>query len=1155
MGSKTSFLVLALAFAVVVLIVSDEVAAARELASNHESKHILAFPAVAVPVSGSSPLFPSIHAFSCTLLKFRSLREIPVHPNKWNNIESEGITNPLNPVSNIMPETEFIANIVETIYYKLDLKLISTPAHLTGIETRAEAINSWLKDEHSDTNVLAICGMGGSGKTTLGQYIFNSNKHNFESSSFVEEIGKHFKETYGLLRLQKQLLTDMLGGKNKVISCVSEGATKINKALHLKRVLLILDDIDEHDQLGTLLGTSAVYTQSKIIITTRHRDINTWFESRSCRCCVHEIKLLNDHESLEVFSCHAFGSKHPLEGFSDLAVELAQYCGGNPLALKVLGSSLFVSAGDPRERKSLIEIWKSRLNSLSSMKGDLDCRIRSVLQKSFDSLPLVSYKELFLHIVAFFVGKDEDYVVKLLEYDCHAKAGIRALINRCLLTLSPNKKLMMHQLILAMGSNIVCENSKDPARHTRVWSNDEAYRVLTKGQGSETIEGLTLDTRKLKKGTKVLTIKTSSLARMHKLKLLQLKHVKLKGYNKNFPELRWLSWHGFHLKTIPSGLLMSNFLVAIDMPNGNIKSFEPPMVLNSLKILNLEACEKLISVCKLWLLPNLETLILWRCFNLTHVCETIGDLKYLALLNLAGCEKLWKSSWNKKRVNKLERIKALCIGGGVLKQAFLSLPRSLKLVYLDYYNPEYHNDLAVIFNGPLSGLSLRGNKFEFMPSNIDLKMLRVLNLTSCINLKSIMCLPSTLEELYIYDCISLEKVTFQSGRFRLRKFGCDGCSKLCEVQGLFKLVAIKELDEADLGDMKWIKSYQDFKVDLVVDEITQGRNCHIQMLKEYGIRSTYLQGVKDQSMMTSEYTSTSAFLSFRVSLPSNQHRVKGLNVSCLYRSLGYKDKDKWMLFTTICNRTKDATWIYNPVVYCKLRDDKDILWSSYWAIGNTWGDGDAIYVVIIVEQGLKVSKCGASLVYMDHDEDTSETATMEMEEVVGGDLSEFEVTPGVYYLCRRDFFKLWTPDLIKGWFGGISYFGYSLSPFSYSELQGWRKSYESQDLDASCMHLVYTPELHRDTLFKGITLGYSINSKSNNIRKIKKVVSSLVGVDFVHYNIEEKALYVLGHVDSMAVEARVREFDKVVKITSVDYNVNPSLKWKWRFFIYMNRLL
>lgn len=75
-----------------------------------------------------------------------------------------------------------------------------------------------------------------------------------------------------------------------------------------------------------------------------------------------------------------------------------------------------------------------------------------------------------------------------------------------------------------------------------------------------------------------LAIKTSSLEKMHKLKLLQLRYVKLCGHYKNIPELRWLCWHGCHLKTIPSGLLMSNFLVAIDMTRGNLEKFEPPVV-------------------------------------------------------------------------------------------------------------------------------------------------------------------------------------------------------------------------------------------------------------------------------------------------------------------------------------------------------------------------------------------------------------------------------------------------------------------------------------------------------------------------------------------------------------------------------------------------
>ncbi|KAI7725136.1 hypothetical protein M8C21_021696 [Ambrosia artemisiifolia] len=401
------------------------------------------------------------------------------------------------------PETEFIAKIVDTIDHELDLKLMSTPAHLTGMETRAEDINSWLKNEHSNTNVIAICGMGGIGKTTLAQYVYNLNKHNFESTCFLEEVGKHFKETYGVLGLQKQLLTDMLGGKNKMISCVAEGTAKINEVLQMKKVLIVLDDIDEHEELGTLLGTNVVHTQSKIIVTTRLLNIQSWFDSIFWRCHVHELTLLNDHESLEVLSCHAFGSKLPLNGFCDLAIELAGYCGGNPLALKILGSSLYVSAHDSRERNSIIEIWRSRLNLLSSFKGDLDYKIQGVLQKSFDSLPHACYKELFLHIVVFFVGEDQDFVIKILEHDLYAKVGIRTLINRCLLTVSSKNKLMMHQLLQDMGRTILREDSKDPEKHARVWCSDEAYRMLTKGDVSETIEGLTLDTRKLKKGTKV----------------------------------------------------------------------------------------------------------------------------------------------------------------------------------------------------------------------------------------------------------------------------------------------------------------------------------------------------------------------------------------------------------------------------------------------------------------------------------------------------------------------------------------------------------------------------------------------------------------------------------------------------------------------------
>ncbi|GJZ07190.1 Toll/interleukin-1 receptor domain-containing protein, partial [Tanacetum coccineum] len=398
-------------------------------------------------------------------------------------------------------EVNFISKVIDTIDCTLDRKLVCTASNLTGIEVRAKAINSWLKSEQSGDNFLAICGMGGGGKTTLAQHIYNSNKHSFDASSFLQDIRRDEKQPNDFLGLQKKLLTDILGYKNITISNVCEGTRKIEDALQMKKVLIILDDIVEDDDLADLLGTKAFYTQSKIIITTRRLDISAWFGFKSWRCRVHKLELLNDYESLTLFCYHAFGSKIPMEGFEDLAIELAGYCEGNPLALKVLGSSLFVSVKDTWTRTSMIEVWRSRENSLNSFKGDLDSKVQGVLKKSFDSLPLSSHRELFLHIACFFVGEYENEVVAILDDDYHAKFGIMTLINRCLLTVSTGgtlpRKLIMHQLLQDMGRKIVYEESKDPAKRSRVWHDDESYRLLSKRHGSDTIEGLALDMQKV----------------------------------------------------------------------------------------------------------------------------------------------------------------------------------------------------------------------------------------------------------------------------------------------------------------------------------------------------------------------------------------------------------------------------------------------------------------------------------------------------------------------------------------------------------------------------------------------------------------------------------------------------------------------------------
>ncbi|KAI3754433.1 hypothetical protein L1987_54217 [Smallanthus sonchifolius] len=120
-------------------------------------------------------------------------------------------------------------------------------------------------------------------------------------------------------------------------------------------------------------------------------DVNRW------KSALTEIVNLT---RMVVFGCHAFGSKPPLEGFSNLIVELAQYCGGNPLTLKVLGSSLFVGDEDPRERTSIIEIWRSRLNSLSSLKETLIAKSKVYYKRALTPCHLL-VKEICFYILLF----------------------------------------------------------------------------------------------------------------------------------------------------------------------------------------------------------------------------------------------------------------------------------------------------------------------------------------------------------------------------------------------------------------------------------------------------------------------------------------------------------------------------------------------------------------------------------------------------------------------------------------------------------------------------------------------------------------------------------------------------------------------------------
>lgn len=93
----------------------------------------------------------------------------------------------------------------------------------------------------------------------------------------------------------------------------------------------------------------------------------------------------------------------------------------------------------------------------------------------------------------------------------------------------------------------------------------------------------------LGKSKKVDSVNTDAFSGMHKLKLLQLDNLALKGSYKEFPRsLRWLCWHKFPYKCLPDGLPLEK-LVVLEMRYSRLHHlFERNKVLHNVYSLFLE---------------------------------------------------------------------------------------------------------------------------------------------------------------------------------------------------------------------------------------------------------------------------------------------------------------------------------------------------------------------------------------------------------------------------------------------------------------------------------------------------------------------------------------------------------------------------------------
>jgi len=329
--------------------------------------------------------------------------------------------------------------------------------------------------ENHSTNVckIGIWGMGGSGKTTIAKAIYNRIYRTFMGKSFIENIRgicNLILRTH--LDLQESLLYDVLKSKLKVKS-VGMGRTMIENGLSGKKLLIVLDDVDEFSQLENLCGNREWFGQGTvIIITTRDVGLLKRLEVNY----VYKTNDMNENESLELFSWHAFREEKPIKDFNEVARNVVGYCGGLPLALEVLGSYVSEVIGSYLSERTKKE-GKSVLPKLKKVPIH---KVQEKLKISFDCLLGYMEKEIFLHVCCFFIGKERGYVTEILNgCGLQADIGIKILIERGLIKVERNNKLEMHPLLRDMGREIIRQSwPEEPGKRSRLWFQDDVKHVL-----------------------------------------------------------------------------------------------------------------------------------------------------------------------------------------------------------------------------------------------------------------------------------------------------------------------------------------------------------------------------------------------------------------------------------------------------------------------------------------------------------------------------------------------------------------------------------------------------------------------------------------------------------------------------------------------------
>nr|XP_023921678.1 putative disease resistance protein RGA4 [Quercus suber] len=232
-------------------------------------------------------------------------------------------------------------------------------------EKITEVLLTNVSDDQDNLAIYAVWGMGGLGKTTLAQLVYNDAR---VERHFELRIWVCVSVDFQIRRLVRAII-ESIDGSACSLSELDPLQKQLQEKLRGRKFLLVLDDVwnenqEEWDHLKHTLMCGA--KGSMLIVTTRNEKIALMMATVHP---IHQIGCLSEDESWSLFKGRAFGLERVEERLEleSIGKEIVKKCGGVPLAINALGSLVY----SKRSKREWLFVKESQIWNLPESENSI----------------------------------------------------------------------------------------------------------------------------------------------------------------------------------------------------------------------------------------------------------------------------------------------------------------------------------------------------------------------------------------------------------------------------------------------------------------------------------------------------------------------------------------------------------------------------------------------------------------------------------------------------------------------------------------------------------------------------------------------------------------------------------------------------------------